>query len=587
MGKVRCMSCMSEYDDTQIACPYCGYSSVQGQREPMCLPVETILNSRYAAGVSLGSSDFEITYLAWDYQDGIKVVIKEYFPKALAYRSHMETEVSAYDGDKFEQYETGLKAFLSEAESLCTISGDLPGIVRFRDAFIENSTAYLVSEFVDGTSLDRVISDGGMPWTDVLEIMSPLINSMALIHENNIINYIIAPDNIIMSRTGEARLSSFGASRFQSVITNKDLSLMMKPGFSAEELYHSDTRATPSADVYSLAAVMYYALTGIAPPPSIERYDEDEIKTPMELGVQMPFNVQTALMNALNVDRAYRTQSCRDFLDELTSSQPIERAVEPKRKVDSGKMSKKTIFIIILCVLIVIGAGVAVFAIVNNSADNNALVGYDIKEDNTMSDFTGHSYYEAYETLKDTGWEITVTRQTTDDDSLQSDDIISQSVEVGTELDSVADKDKTIEFVIVKQNNNDINDDIEDCDWILMPDVTGIQQESAKEILKKYGVENVTITSEETYKASQGTVLKQSVGQDSMFDKSDTVTLTVASTPTTTTTTTTTQRATTQRNYSNSGGNSGGSSGGSVNTTGKQSTTAAQSGDGMDGADFR
>ncbi|MCD7796892.1 MAG: PASTA domain-containing protein [Clostridiales bacterium] len=182
----------------------------------------------------------------------------------------------------------------------------------------------------------------------------------------------------------------------------------------------------------------------------------------------------------------------------------------------------------------------------SQGTNNDALVGYDVNDSNAMPDFSGHSYYEAYETLKDTGWQITITRQASDDESLHSDNIISQSVETGTELDSVADEDKVIELVIVEQNDDDINEDIEECDWVLMPDVTGKQQDEATQALAGYGVENVEIKTKESNKYSEGTVMKQSVEQDSIFAKADTVALTVAVTPTTTTTTTTTtKRATT------------------------------------------
>ncbi len=530
MAKNRCLGCMEEYENSPV-CPYCGFAKNQKQEDLTFLPAGTIINARYLVGKALGSSDFTVTYIAWDLQNQKSVVIKEYFPRSLASRVPETLNLNTYDGDRADQFENGLKGYLQEANLLLSASSNLPGIVKTIDIFIENSTGYAVTEYVEGVSLDKIIAQERMPWNDVVEIILPVINSLHIMHQMGIINYIIAPDNIIMTVDGEIKITSFGASRFETVGEKKDLGMITKPGFSAEELYHSDAKATAASDVYSIAAVMYYAITGVIPQVAIERYSADNLRHITSYGIAIPKNIEDAILNALNVSAKSRTQSCKILFDELTGQKKVTRIVEKKKKEDTGKMSAKTKgFLIALVALGVALICAIIFVFGSKNIENNSK--NNIGDGKTVSNFVGMSYYEAYNYMTSLGWKVKFTRADDSTEKYASDTVIKQDVPADSLLSDFNEEDKVIIFVISEQESNEINDYVEKSDWVLMPNVEGLSQSAAHNLLKKYGFSNIE-TREEYSNQPEGTVIRQSKSVDAQVEKDVSIIITVAKEPTT------------------------------------------------------
>lgn len=385
MSNTRCMDCMQEYDDSMQVCPHCGYRRNQPKKELYYLDEETILAGRYLCGKVMSEDSFGITYIAWDLLEECKVVIKEYLPKDCATRNMSQTEVVAYDGEKGAKFADGLAAYLETAEGLTRVSENVEGIVSIKNSFIENSTGYYVMEYLDGVSLSDVLKGGKMKWNDIISILTPVMISLQKIHNVGLGNYNISPDNIVMTRSREVKLRGF-----ESVNLNDEDNRKQKKAtteFSAYEMYRTDAAITSKADVYSMAAVIYYAVTGVKPPLAVDRYSKDTLQPPSKLGIKIPQNAETALMNALNVEARYRTKSMIDFLNEINSKTSVKRISAPKRKSDSGKLSKKA--------KIIIAAAAAVTAcVIVGIVMNFVFSGNDVNTETIkIPDFSGLNYY--------------------------------------------------------------------------------------------------------------------------------------------------------------------------------------------------
>ena len=327
MGEI-CYSCFAE-KSTAGACPRCGYDPASDEgKYPIALRAGSILNGRYIVGRVLGQGGFGITYLAQDYQTKGLVAIKEYLPTEFAGRTTGTYAVQVYSGDRRENFEYGKEQFLAEAKTLAEFIGN-DHIVRIYSYFEEYGTAYLAMEYIDGESLDKYMSHHGgrLSVEKANELLVPVMEALDWVHSKGIVHRDIAPDNIIVTKDGRAKLIDFGAARYSTGEKSKSLDVILKHGFAPKEQYIRRGRQGPFTDVYAMAATYYYAITGKVPPDSIERMDEDELIPPTTLGVKMSKTAEDALLKGLEVSASERYQRMGELAEGL-GVKPVRQAPE-------------------------------------------------------------------------------------------------------------------------------------------------------------------------------------------------------------------------------------------------------------------
>ena len=327
MGEI-CYSCFTE-KSTSGACPRCGYDPASDEgKYPIALRAGSILNGRYIVGRVLGQGGFGITYLAQDYQTKGLVAIKEYLPTEFAGRTTGTYAVQVYSGDRRENFEYGKEQFLAEAKTLAEFIGN-DHIVRIYSYFEEYGTAYLAMEYIDGESLDKYMShhDGRLSVEKANELLVPVMEALDWVHSKGIVHRDIAPDNIIVTKDGRAKLIDFGAARYSTGEKSKSLDVILKHGFAPKEQYIRRGRQGPFTDVYAMAATYYYAITGKIPPDAIERMDEDELIPPTTLGVKMSKTAEDALLKGLEVSASERYQRMGELAEGL-GAKPVRQAPE-------------------------------------------------------------------------------------------------------------------------------------------------------------------------------------------------------------------------------------------------------------------
>ena len=326
----RCLGCMEEYDNTYGLCPHCGFEPDTSVDSPIHMQPGVILHGRYLIGKVLGFGGFGVTYIGWDFTLQQKVAIKEYLPSEFATRLVGQTRVSVFGGKKEEQFGDGMNQFVEEAKRLAQFQNE-EGVVRIYDSFAENNTAYIIMEYLDGETLTAYLDrNGKIPMDDAVKMLTPVLNSLEVIHNAGIIHRDIAPDNIFLTKDGKVKLIDFGAARYATTSHSRSLTVIIKPGYSPEEQYRSRGDQGPHTDVYSIGAVLYRMITGIVLPDSMERsacFEKNgmDIVIPPSKNCKLSKNQENALMNALNVRVEDRTPTAAQFLDELTSSRRVPR----------------------------------------------------------------------------------------------------------------------------------------------------------------------------------------------------------------------------------------------------------------------
>jgi serine/threonine protein kinase len=267
----------------------------------------------------LGEGGFGITYIGWDLNLDLKVAIKEYYPSGFVTRETTSaTTVQPFSGSQGDFFLKGRDKFINEAKSLAKFFA-LPGIVAVKDYFLENGTAYIVMEYIEGKTMKGYLAEmgGKLPAAQVFDMLKPVMPSLSKVHQSGMIHRDISPDNIMLSDEGGMKLLDFGAAREFDGSGSKSLSVMLKPGFAPEEQYRSKGVQGPWTDVYALCATMYRCITGVTPTESNERVIEDDLKPPSALGAYIGAAQEAALMRGLAVFAKDRCQSIQELYDAL------------------------------------------------------------------------------------------------------------------------------------------------------------------------------------------------------------------------------------------------------------------------------
>ena len=279
MEKHRCMGCMAMTENE--ICEKCGWSDGR-TNEPHQLPVGYVLHGQYRIGRVLGQGGFGITYLGWDDFLEIPVAIKEFFPNSMVNREcSMTTKVHCYTEQVTPQYVMSKERFLREAKALARFE-DEPAIVRIRNFFQENETAYIVMEYVRGTNLAAYVNirGGKLSPEETFRILRPIMEALDTVHKADLVHRDISPDNIMLHPRGGAKLLDFGAVRaVESAEAGKDMQrsteAILKHGFAPMEQYQSRGGLGPWTDEYALCATIYYCLTGRIPEEAPRRMLEE------------------------------------------------------------------------------------------------------------------------------------------------------------------------------------------------------------------------------------------------------------------------------------------------------------------------
>jgi serine/threonine protein kinase len=240
------------------------------------LPVGTRLGEFEVTGL-VGEGGFSVVYLAWDHSLERRVALKEYLPSSLATRKG-QSQVHARSERHRETFELGLKSFINEGKLLAQFDhAALVKVYRFWEA---NGTAYMVMPLYEGTTLkDNVRALGAPPDEAWLRgLLDPLTEALTVIHREQCFHRDIAPDNVLLlANSGKPLLLDFGAARRVIGDKTQALTVILKPGYAPIEQYAEDLSMKQGAwtDVYALAAVVYWCITGKTPPVAVGRMLSD------------------------------------------------------------------------------------------------------------------------------------------------------------------------------------------------------------------------------------------------------------------------------------------------------------------------
>jgi len=212
------------------------------------VPPGTRLNGIYEIDRVIGVGGMGEVYKGHEIQTGTAVAIKMLLPD-------------------MAENEAALALFRREASALHYLMHD--AIVRYFVFTVEPilQRPYLAMEYVDGRSLADLLEEGSLTLDALLRLTKRVASGLKAAHERGIIHRDVSPDNIIIPQNdvGHAKIIDFGIARSAQLGD----ATIIGSGFAGKHNYVSPEQIglfggevnTPS-DVYSLALVLFFALTG-------------------------------------------------------------------------------------------------------------------------------------------------------------------------------------------------------------------------------------------------------------------------------------------------------------------------------------
>ena len=288
---------------------------------PIALPVGFTLHE-YTIEAMLGAGGFGITYRARDNNLHSQVAIKEYLPNHLAVRAGQAVlPRSAADSPAFQ---LGLERFLAEARILAGFRH--PNIVRVSRFFEANRTAYVVMDYEQGRPLrDWLPGHTPVDEATLKRMFLPLLDGLAVVHDAGVLHRDIKPANVyVRDGDGSLVLLDFGAARQSTGVPSRSLTSIITPGYAPFEQYHTSGAQGPWTDLYALAGVLYWLVTGQKPREAPSRVKEDAMPPAATAGAGRYSPAFLAAIDwALRVDEDARPRSVADFRRALLGESPV------------------------------------------------------------------------------------------------------------------------------------------------------------------------------------------------------------------------------------------------------------------------
>lgn len=233
--------------------------------------------------------------------------------------------------------------FQREAEALAQLHH--PAIVSIHEVGTHDGRPFLALEYVPGGTLAHRLRGQPQPIAESVALMVRLVGAVQHAHTLGIVHRDLKPGNVLIGDDlASAKISDFGlARRMDEHGLTETGAILGTPGYLApEQTVGSGSTVGPTADIYSLGAILYEMLTG-RPPfrgenllETLELARTTDPVAPRRLRSSIPRNLETITLKCLQRDPRKRYTNAADLLADLERFQrgePIHarRASWPER----------------------------------------------------------------------------------------------------------------------------------------------------------------------------------------------------------------------------------------------------------------
>lgn len=301
-----------------------------------------LYNNTYRIVRVLGQGGFGITYLAEHVRLKKQVAIKEFFPKSLCNRDSDTSQVRTATDANSELVQKLRKKFLKEAEHIAAM--DSAYIVNITDVFEENGTVYYIMDYIEGITLLEVVKKNGpLSEQKAIEYISKIGEALSYIHSKRMNHLDVKPANIIIRKKDDVPiLIDFGLSKQYDSEGNQTSTTPhgFSHGYAPMEQYNDGgvKNFSPQTDLYSLAATLYFLLSGIVPPHASTLL-EDNLTFPSLI----PKKLIPIIQQAMSPKRGNRQEAVRNFSFQLLKDNIVDESTSIEQQNKNYETIKATV----------------------------------------------------------------------------------------------------------------------------------------------------------------------------------------------------------------------------------------------------
>jgi len=238
--------------------------------------------------------------------------------------------------------------FKSEAQILAKLNH--PNIVQIYDWGEFDSSYFICMEYIEGENLKEIIEKKGpLPPETVVDYAIQIAGALLMAHKSNLIHRDIKPLNILVTTEGEVKVTDFGIAKSLSTDITKTLNIMGTAHYISPEQARGEI-LDHRTDIYSMGIVLYEMLTADVPfrggssiDISLKHIYEKPLR-PSELIENIPEKLEKIIMHCLEKDPANRYPNIRELIGDLQkygTDRPLGFAIKKGKQNKAGAFAEK------------------------------------------------------------------------------------------------------------------------------------------------------------------------------------------------------------------------------------------------------